>query len=48
VGAEIEVAVDGQPLARVVDTGAPYTGGSVGLYTEDAAVEFADIQLTPV
>jgi hypothetical protein len=48
VGAEIEVSVGGAPLARVVDTDNPYTGGSVGLYTEDAAVEFKDIQLTAV
>ncbi|GAB3201499.1 hypothetical protein GCM10027261_36160 [Geodermatophilus arenarius] len=48
VGAEMEVTVDGVLLARVVDPGEPYRGGSVGLYTEDAAVEFEDIQLTAV
>lgn len=48
VGAEMDVAVDGEPLARVLDPGDPYTGGSVGLYTEDAAVEFEDVRITAV
>ncbi len=45
-GAELTVIVDGQVLATFEDTEDPYLGGSVGLYTEDAAVAFDDVVVT--
>ncbi len=45
-GAEITVIVDGQSLTSFADLENPYLGGSVGLYTEDAAVAFDDVVLT--
>jgi hypothetical protein len=37
------VWVDGQRLVRFRDTERPYRRGAVGLYNEDAAVQFADV-----
>lgn len=45
LGDEISVVVDGRPLLHVRDTEHPYTHGSVGLYTEDAAVEFDSLRI---
>ncbi|BFV56861.1 hypothetical protein KCMC57_up19650 [Kitasatospora sp. CMC57] len=44
-GAAISVEVDDQPVVTFTDQERPYPGGSVGLYTEDAHVEFRDLQL---
>jgi hypothetical protein len=45
VGDRIQVSVDGEPLVDFRDADGPYLEGSVGLYTEDAAVEFSHIRL---
>lgn len=45
-GNQLTVIVDGQVLATFTDTEDPYLGGSVGLYTEDAAVAFDDVVVT--
>lgn len=45
VGDRIQLSVDGEPLIDFRDDDAPYLGGSVGLYTEDAAVEFSDVHI---
>lgn len=42
-GGSITVAGDGQPLATFVDRERPYLEGSIALYCEDAAVEFAAV-----
>lgn len=42
-GPLIVVSADGQPLVRFRDTDHPYTHGRVGLYSEDAIVEFRDV-----
>ncbi|MFI0405765.1 family 16 glycoside hydrolase [Actinomadura sp. 3N508] len=46
-GAAMTVRVDGRPVTSFTDTERPYTSGSVGLYTEDAEVEFRDISVQP-
>ncbi|WP_199487587.1 family 16 glycoside hydrolase [Actinomadura spongiicola] len=46
-GPRMAVRVDGELLTTFTDTERPYTGGSVGLYTEDAEVEFRDITVHP-
>jgi len=43
-GARVAVSVDGVPLVSFTDP-APYLSGSVGLYTEDAAVAFRRIHI---
>ena len=40
------VTVDGTELATVTDEENPYRGGSIGLYTEDAAVLFHDFRIS--
>ncbi|MER5865338.1 family 16 glycoside hydrolase [Kitasatospora sp. NPDC002040] len=44
-GATMSVEVDGRPVVTFTDQERPYQGGQVGLYTEDAHVEFRDIRL---
>ncbi|MGH3547694.1 MAG: family 16 glycoside hydrolase [Pseudonocardiaceae bacterium] len=44
-GANTTVWVNGAPLTTIVDTERPYTDGAVGLYTEDAAVQFIPVRL---
>lgn len=39
-GDRMEVEIDGDPVATVVDEERPYVSGAVAFYTEDAAVEF--------
>jgi hypothetical protein len=45
IGATLTVSADGAPLATVTDTERPYTSGHLGLYTEDAAVDFNPIHI---
>ncbi|MFC5723080.1 family 16 glycoside hydrolase [Streptomyces gamaensis] len=42
-GARMEVSVNGVGLVAYEDRERPYTSGSVGVYTEDASVEFRDL-----
>ncbi|MFI0366951.1 family 16 glycoside hydrolase [Actinomadura sp. 1N219] len=42
-GATMSVRVDGRPVTEFTDVERPYAGGAVGLYTEDAEVEFREI-----
>ena len=42
------VRVDGRLLTEFTDTERPYRAGRVGLYSEDAAVLFDDVEVTPV
>lgn len=44
VGDTTTVRVDGRALGTVTDTERPYRDGGVGLYTEDAVVDFADVR----
>ncbi|TYC08969.1 DUF1080 domain-containing protein [Actinomadura syzygii] len=44
-GAGMTVRVDDRDVTAFTDAERPYTGGSVGLYTEDAEVEFRDISV---
>lgn len=44
-GATIRVDVDGRPLVTYTDRERPYGAGSVGLYTEDAAVTFSRVRM---
>jgi hypothetical protein len=46
VGNVIKVSAGGQLLASFTDTEQPYLAGSVGLYSEDARVSFADVRIT--
>jgi hypothetical protein len=48
VGNRIQVSVDGEPIVDFRDEEEPYLRGAVGLYTEDAAVEFSHIRLEPI
>jgi len=48
VGAHIQVFSGGELLTEFRDTENPYTHGSVGLYTEDSAVEFRQIEISAV
>jgi hypothetical protein len=48
VGTTMAVSVDGVPLARFTDEQSPYTQGRVGLYTEDAYVQFGDVRVQPL
>ena len=45
-GSEIVLWGDGRQLTRYVDTEDPYLDGSIGLYTEDAAVSFDRVTAT--
>jgi hypothetical protein len=47
-GNAIDVTVDGQHLTHFVDNERPYTGGSVGMYCEDARVFFDDLSVEKV
>jgi Domain of Unknown Function (DUF1080) len=47
VGNVMAVWADGRPLARLTDTESPYTEGYLGLYSEDAHAQFADVQARP-
>lgn len=42
---EMSISVDGEHLVTVVDEERPYRGGAIGLYTEDARVRFADVNV---
>ncbi|MEU4095631.1 family 16 glycoside hydrolase [Streptomyces sp. NPDC026673] len=42
-GPGVTIRVDGRFLTSFTDTERPYTRGSVGAYTEDAAVEFREL-----
>lgn len=42
----ITVSADGTALTTFEDDERPYRGGSIGLYTEDAAVRFSDLVIT--
>ncbi|MFD0384243.1 family 16 glycoside hydrolase [Streptomyces stramineus] len=44
-GARMEVSVGGRGLVAYEDKERPYTKGSVGVYTEDARVEFRDLSV---
>ncbi|RLV08272.1 calcium-binding protein [Streptomyces griseocarneus] len=44
-GARMEVSVDGKGLVAYEDRERPYTSGSVGVYTEDAKVEFSNLSV---
>ncbi|WP_073755212.1 family 16 glycoside hydrolase [Streptomyces sp. CB03234] len=44
-GATMTISVDDEPIVTHTDRRGPYTRGSVGLYTEDATVEFEDISV---
>ncbi|MEZ0164756.1 calcium-binding protein [Kineococcus sp. LSe6-4] len=48
VGATVTVDVDGAAVVEFTDTDSPYPGGSVGVYSEDAEVEFGDLTATPL
>jgi Domain of Unknown Function (DUF1080) len=48
VGETMAVWVDGVPLARFSDEQSPYTQGRVGLYAEDAYVQFGDVRVEPL
>jgi hypothetical protein len=45
VGSTMFVQVNGLPLARFTDQDSPYGSGRVGLYTEDAYAQFADVKM---
>ena len=45
-GAALKVHADGDELTAFVDRERPYPSGSVGMYTEDASVEFRDMRLS--
>lgn len=46
VGGSISVAVDGKPLVSYTDTQSPYLTGHVGLYDEDAQVQFSSVSVS--
>ncbi|HEY7032060.1 MAG TPA: family 16 glycoside hydrolase [Thermomicrobiales bacterium] len=46
VGTTMTVWVDGSPVVTFTDTLSPYPSGAVGLYTEDAYVQFDDVVIT--
>lgn len=45
MGPAMQIFVDGDLLVRVQDNERPYRQGLVGLYSEDAAVEFSHIEM---
>ncbi|GAA0408598.1 calcium-binding protein [Streptomyces luteireticuli] len=47
-GARMEVAVDGRGLVAYQDQERPYGRGNVGMYTEDARVEFSEVSVRAV
>lgn len=44
-GATMTIRVDDEPIVTHTDRRDPYPRGAVGMYTEDATVEFADISV---
>lgn len=46
-GDVISVSVDGRNLVRYADTRDPYSSGLIGLYAEDAAVDYQIVDLKP-
>ena len=47
VASKLTVLMDDKEIATFTDTDAPYTSGAIGLYNEDADVEFDDVLVTP-
>ncbi|MCD9142208.1 family 16 glycoside hydrolase [Streptomyces albireticuli] len=47
-GARMEVSVDGKGLVAYQDDERPYLEGAVGVYSEDAKVEFRDLVVRPL
>uniref|UniRef100_UPI0028E9B6A7 family 16 glycosylhydrolase n=1 Tax=Cardiobacterium hominis TaxID=2718 RepID=UPI0028E9B6A7 len=45
-GNTVEISINGKVITTFTDDENPYTGGSVGLYTEDARIVADDINLT--
>ena len=45
VAGALTVTVDGALLARFTDTETPYAGGALGAYVEDAAADFANLDV---
>lgn len=45
-GGTIQLFVNDLPIATAVDTDTPYTGGMIGLYTEDAETYFDNVMIT--
>jgi hypothetical protein len=45
LGSVIKVSANGRQLASFTDAERPYLAGRVGLYTEDAQVDFTDVQI---
>jgi len=48
IGDRTQVSVDGAPLVDFRDDNRPYLRGAVGLYTEDAAVEFSHVHIQAI
>ena len=46
LGRVIKVCADGRLLTSFTDHEQPYLAGQVGLYTEDASADFADVQIS--
>ena len=46
-GNTVEISINGKVITTFTDDERPYTGGSIGLYTEDARIIADDIHLTP-
>jgi hypothetical protein len=46
IGDTMDVWVDGKPVTSYTDTDEPYLRGAVGVYCEDAVVEFSDMRVT--
>ncbi len=44
-GSQLTVSVDGAPIVQITDGERPYLRGTLGLYTEDAAVHFNDVSV---
>ncbi|WP_298644605.1 hypothetical protein [uncultured Cardiobacterium sp.] len=45
-GNTVEISINGKVITTFTDDDNPYTGGSIGLYTEDARIVADDISLT--
>ncbi len=45
-GATLKVGAEGEELTTFTDQERPYLSGAVGMYSEDAAVEFRNIEIT--
>jgi hypothetical protein len=48
VGTHMAIWVNGRRLMTYTDTSAPYRGGRVALYVEDAHAQFADVAIAPL